>query len=185
MNSRTSTGLVAVAAIALLTGCSSSDSSEQPEPPATSSETEVAAAPQEDGRELSDWALQRFLAKDSTSICEVGTQNLQIEFGKEGWCENDVQFKETPVIVTLVATCDATANGGNTPPGTLYAYDVEPSISPTGDGTYGGLQVIVEDVNGTWQVSRVLPDWFDPTDPVIGSCPYKGVELLDESIPLE
>ena len=170
-----------IAALAL-TGCG--DDSPAQTPTDTSSTPE--AAPQDDGRELADWAAVTLLDQESTDICDVGTSNLVERFGKQGWCEEDLAFTQTPVSLDLVATCNATARGGKTATGTLYAYNVEPSIAFTEDGgTEGGIIVIVDEPSGTPVVNDLYTTSLDPDDLVIGSCPHGGIEPLTESIPIE
>ena len=176
------TAATLIAALAL-TGCGDDSSAQPPTEPSSTPE----AAPQDDGRELADWAAVTFLSKDSTAICDVGSPSLAERFAKEGWCDNAVEFKETPTALDLIGTCDATAAGGKTPPGTLYAYHVSPSITFTeDDGTEGGVVVIVDhDDSEKWIINDLYTTSLDPEEPVIGSCPYQGLELLNESISME
>lgn len=176
----------AVAAIALLSACSNEDSGNDPDVTgdATSSAAQETSAPQDDGRELADWTATTFLAKNSTSICEVGTQNLEIEFGEHGWCEKDVTFEQTPVTLDLIGTCDTRDQGDPISPGDLYLYVVQPSISATGDGKDNAIALIVNDSDGDWLVEDLYLTSVDPADPIPGSCPYQGMQPLSESIPL-
>ena len=173
----------ALTAALALTGCGDDSS---PQTTTKPSSTTNEAAPQNDGRELADWAAVTFLSKDSTAICDAGSPSLAERFAKDGWCDNAVDFKETPVSLDLVGTCDATAAGGKTAPGTLYAYHVSPSILFTeDDGTEGGIVVIVDKQSDEWIVNDLYTTSLDPEEPVVGSCPYQGLKLLNESISME
>ena len=171
-----------IAALTLtLTGCGDDSSPKGSTEPSSASSTAQA-----DPRGLADWAAVTLLDQESTDICDVGTSNLAERFGEQGWCEEDLTFKQTPVSLDLVATCNATARGGKTATGTLYAYHVEPSIAFTDDGgTDGGIIVIVDQPSGTPVVNDLYTTSLDPDDLVIGSCPHGGIEPLTESIPME
>lgn len=162
-----------------LTGCGDATT------PGTDSSAAQNAAPQDDSRALADWAVVTFLKKDSTALCAVGSDHLAERFGENGWCEKDVTFTETPVKLSLVATCDATKTGGKTAPGRLYAYHVDPSITVAKDGDHeGGLVVTVDKQDGKWLVNDFYVTSLDPEDPVVGSCPYGGLKPTDEAVSL-
>lgn len=181
MNTKTqATPAAVLIALGVLAGCSDDDPA--PDKQATTRSQDAPSS----GRELADWAATTFLDQESTDICDVGTESLISRFAKEGWCEQDVSFKQTPVSLDLIATCDATQTPDRTSPGTLYGYHVDPTIDFTGSGsTDGGIIVIVAEQDDAWLISDLYTTSLDPADPVIGSCPYGGMQLLDESISLD
>lgn len=171
--------VLTAAAVVTMSGCADDQATDQKPQPSSES------APQDDGRKLADWAAVTFLNKHSTKICEVGSESLTERFGKNGWCEQNAAFKETPTKLDLIGTCDATKAGGKTAPGTLYAYHVDPSITVVADrGSEGGVIVTVNEEGGKWVVNDLYTTSLDPSEPVIGSCPYGGFQPLEESITL-
>lgn len=171
-------------AIGVLAGCADDDP-QSGDAPESASQQSDEAAPQSDGRELADWAVTTFLGEESTDICDVGTESLAKTFGEHGWCENDVAFTQTPVELSLKATCDTRDQGAPIAAGDLYLYIVEPAIQYTEDpNPQNALIVIVAEQDDEWQVADMYAKDTDPDDPKAGACPYGGLQLLDESIPL-
>lgn len=173
------TSAAVLIALGVLAGCGDNDPQPDQQAPAT---TEDAPA---SGRDLADWAVTTFLEQESTDICDVGTESLVKTFGEHGWCEQDVTFKQTPVSLDLVGTCDTRGQDDPIAAGDLYLYIVEPSIQYTDDpDAQNALIVIVEKSAGEWQVADMYAKDTDPEEPKAGACPYDGMQLLDESISL-
>lgn len=181
--SKTPAHVIAASALALLLSACGSDTQ------GTSSGGgggEKALPPRSDGRELADWAAVTFLHKKSTEICAVGTESLAKTFGKEGWCESNNDFKQTPVTLKVRGTCDTREQGGPIAPGDLYLYVVDPSVQFTSaKDTDNALIVIVNDNAGKWSVTDLYVKSTDPADPKAGACPSGGLKSLDESVTLK
>ena len=170
----------ALISVGVLSGCSSDEPAPPPEgSDASSSSAQAAGAPTGDGRELADWAVTTFLGRESTDVCQYGTEDLLIAFGEHGWCENDVDFKQTPVKLTLTSEWDQTSSAGNAVAGTEYEYVVEPSIDFEGDGqARNTIIVTVSDASGDWLIGRLQPVTHDLSAEV-------NKPELDENIELD
>lgn len=119
---------VGIAVCAVLAACGSDDPDSSDGVASSESSSSEATPPTDEARELADWVAVQMLQKNSTAVCEVGTEDLEIKFAEEGWCENDVAFKETAVTLQFVATCTSTGNG-NSIAGDGYLYLVKPDIT--------------------------------------------------------
>lgn len=174
--------MVASALLMLVAGCGSDTEGTGN---SAGSGSESSSPPRADGRELADWAVVTFLDKKSTAICPVGTESLAKRFGKEGWCESDNDFKQTPVSLTVLGTCDTRKRNAPVAPGDLYLYVVDPSVQFTSeDGTDNSIIVTVNDEDGKWSVTDLHTSSTDPDDPIAGACAGAGLTPLDEPVSL-
>lgn len=180
--SKTPARLIAASALALLLSACGSDTQGSS---GGGGGGEKALPPRSDGRELADWAAVTFLHKKSKEICAVGTESLAKRFGKEGWCESNNDFKQTPVTLKVLGTCDTRKRNAPVAPGDLYLYVVDPSVQFTSENdTDNSIIVTVNDQDGKWSVTDLHTSSTDPDNPIAGACAGPGLTPLDESVSL-
>lgn len=147
----------------------------------------VEGPDQSDGRALADWAAVQVVQRNTTEICEYGSDTLKKRLGSLGWCEKDPTFTETVVSMNLIGTCDASKGGsGQTPPGDLYWYEVEPSVTFDPDkGKQDGIQVTVLKQDGNYIVNSIVTKDASTEDMGNPNCPGNEATPTSASISLE
>lgn len=176
---------IAIAACTALAACGGDDTGPDTETEGGDTAASSASPPTDDGRKLADWAAVQMLNKNSTGVCEVGTKDLEVRFGEQGWCENDVSFKETPVTLQFVATCVST-DGGSGVAGDGYLYLVEPSITwVDGKDDDNALLVVLTESEGESQVADLRGTTIDVSDMTTGSCTQLDLAEPPEDVSLD
>lgn len=157
---------IAIAACTTLAACGGDENAggDSGDSPASSGD-----APTDDGRELADWAAVQMLTGHSTTICEVGTEDLEIRFGEQGWCEEDATFEQTPVKLTLAASCVVDTDP-KVVAGDVYLYHLSPRIELEPSKQSNGLVVTVTETDGEWVVADLKPYSYDVDSVMVSGC---------------